>query len=53
MAVSKFYAVWRKESGEEEIVNAFQALALKGRAQNLSRRRKNRRLFLIWNGSQG
>ena len=28
MAVSKFYAVWRKESGEEEIVNAFQALEL-------------------------
>ncbi|MGT2845494.1 hypothetical protein ACVRZD_09800 [Streptococcus hongkongensis] len=33
MAVSKFYARWRKPSGEEVIVNAFDALALKGRAQ--------------------
>lgn len=33
MAVSKFYARWLKPSGEEELVNAFEALALKGRAQ--------------------
>lgn len=33
MAVSKFYAKWKKPSGEEELVNAFDALALKGRAQ--------------------
>ncbi len=33
MAVSKFYARWKKPSGEEELVNAFDALALKGRAQ--------------------
>lgn len=32
MAVSKFYAKWKKPSGEEELVNAFDALALKGRA---------------------
>lgn len=32
MAVSKFYAKWKKSSGEEELVNAFDALALKGRA---------------------
>ncbi|QSQ90030.1 hypothetical protein JZY07_06040 [Streptococcus suis] len=32
MAVSKFYAKWKKPSGEEVIVNAFDALALKGRA---------------------
>ncbi|WP_162011936.1 hypothetical protein [Streptococcus sp. S784/96/1] len=33
MAVSKFYAKWKKPSGEEKLVNAFEALALKGRAQ--------------------
>ncbi|SFC42016.1 hypothetical protein SAMN05660328_102364 [Streptococcus gallolyticus] len=33
MAVSKFYAKWRKPSGEEKLINAFDALALKGRAQ--------------------
>lgn len=32
MAVSKFYAKWKKPLGEEELVNAFDALALKGRA---------------------
>lgn len=32
MAVSKFYAIWRKPSGEEQMVNAFQALELKGQA---------------------
>lgn len=32
MAVSKFYAKWKKSSGEEVLVNAFDALALKGRA---------------------
>ena len=45
MAVSKFYAVWRKESGEEEIVNAFQALALKGRAQIITTPKEQATLF--------
>lgn len=45
MAVSKFYAVWRKESGEEEIVNAFQALALKGRAQIFTTPKEQATLF--------
>ena len=44
MAVSKFYAVWRKES-EEEIVNAFQALALKGRAQIITTPKEQATLF--------
>ena len=45
MAVSKFYAVWRKESGEEEIVNAFQALELKGRAQIVTTPKAQATLF--------
>ena len=45
MAVSKFYAVWRKESGEEEIVNAFQALDLKGRAQIITTPKEQATLF--------
>lgn len=50
MAVSKFYAVWRKESGEEEIVNAFQALALKGRAQIITTPKEQATLFDLETG---
>lgn len=32
MAKSKFYARWRKPSGEEEVINAFQALYLREKA---------------------
>ena len=49
MAVSKFYAVWRKES-EEEIVNAFQALALKGRAQIITTPKEQATLFDLETG---
>ncbi|WP_148876884.1 hypothetical protein [Streptococcus sp. Marseille-P7375] len=45
MAVSKFYAVWRKANGEEEIVNAFQALELKGRAQIVTTPKAQATLF--------
>lgn len=50
MAVSKFYAVWRKESGEEETVNAFQALALKGRAQIVTTPKEQATLFDLETG---
>lgn len=50
MAVSKFYAIWRKESGEEEIVNAFQALALKGRAQIITTPKEQATLFDLETG---
>ena len=50
MAVTKFYAVWRKESGEEEIVNAFQALALKGRAQIITTPKEQATLFDLETG---
>ena len=50
MAVSKFYAVWRKESGKEEIVNAFQALALKGRAQIITTPKEQATLFDLETG---
>ncbi len=50
MAVSKFYAVWRKDSGEEEIVNAFQALALKGRAQIITTPKEQATLFDLETG---
>ena len=50
MAVSKFYAVWRKATGEEEIVNAFQALALKGRAQIITTPKEQATLFDLETG---
>lgn len=50
MAVSKFYAVWRKESGAEETVNAFQALALKGRAQIVTTPKEQATLFDLETG---
>ena len=50
MAVSKFYAVWRKKSGEKEIVNAFQALALKGRAQIITTPKEQAALFDLETG---
>ena len=50
MAVSKFYAVWRKESGEEETVNAFQALALKGRAHIVTTPKEQATLFDLETG---
>ena len=50
MAVSKFYAVWRKESGEEEIVNACQALTLKGRAQIITTPKEQATLFDLETG---
>ena len=50
MAVSKFYALWRKATGEEEIVNAFQALALKGRAQIITTPKEQATLFDLETG---
>lgn len=50
MAVSKFYAVWRKKSGEEEVVNALQALELKGRAQIVTKPKEQATLFDLETG---
>ncbi|MBF0786679.1 MULTISPECIES: hypothetical protein [unclassified Streptococcus] len=50
MVVSKFYAKWRKPSGEEELVNAFDALALKGRGQIVTQPKERASLYDIETG---
>lgn len=50
MAVSKFYAKWKKPSGEEELVNAFEALSMKGRAQIKTKPKSNASLYDIETG---
>lgn len=50
MAVSKFYARWKRPSGEEELINAFDALELKGRAQIVTKPKEKASLYDVETG---